>query len=465
MSLAGESHMQTKRIPCPTCTKGKADPPQVKHRRRTTPEQLKVLEHWFDVNPKPDNNLREWLASELGMTKRNIQVWFQNRRAKVKGLAMKEKAAQTKASASGSDSENPPGNSTADPPSSDRKPANASTTSQRPVIEPLTIIPPVSNTVPRHVSTVPRPPLISQPASQPAVQQMLLPPVNTVNMGRRVSLANGEAAMIETWVAKRMAAGRNNANRAAGIPGFSPRSPSMGTAAAARRASIPYPPPINANGTFAFPQTAMSPLTRPMPSTLYLAAMRNNTRRSSVPGIPPVGTAQLISSAPFTPPRIGSGSYQVPSSTGRSTRDLSPIKDVDHDSGAAHSQPSFVFDEPASDLSATYLSTPVSTYAPNPNGGSTEAPFAPNAPLPNPAFSFGAPPDNNAQPAISDEEIHLWMTLQRGRLSSMASINSTYAESAGTQDGSDHTVEWNSGLVESSPQPNGFEADARRASA
>jgi hypothetical protein len=51
----------------------------VKHRRRTTPEQLKVLEHWFDINPKPDNNLREWLAQELGMTKRNVQVWFQNR--------------------------------------------------------------------------------------------------------------------------------------------------------------------------------------------------------------------------------------------------------------------------------------------------------------------------------------------------------------------------------------------------
>ena len=52
---------------------------QVKHRRRTTPEQLKVLEHWFEINPKPDNSLREWLAVELGMSKRNVQVWFQNR--------------------------------------------------------------------------------------------------------------------------------------------------------------------------------------------------------------------------------------------------------------------------------------------------------------------------------------------------------------------------------------------------
>lgn len=53
--------------------------PKVRHRRKTSPEQLKVLEHWFNVNPKPDNHLREWLATELGMTKRNIQVWFQNR--------------------------------------------------------------------------------------------------------------------------------------------------------------------------------------------------------------------------------------------------------------------------------------------------------------------------------------------------------------------------------------------------
>ncbi|ORX38889.1 hypothetical protein BD324DRAFT_648994 [Kockovaella imperatae] len=69
-------------------------PAEVKHRRRTTPDQLRVLEHWFKVNPKPDNNMREWLALELGMTKRNIQVWFQNRRAKVKSIALKERAAQ-----------------------------------------------------------------------------------------------------------------------------------------------------------------------------------------------------------------------------------------------------------------------------------------------------------------------------------------------------------------------------------
>lgn len=52
---------------------------EVKHRRRTTPEQLRVLEHWFNINPRPDNQVREWLAGQLGITKRNVQVWFQNR--------------------------------------------------------------------------------------------------------------------------------------------------------------------------------------------------------------------------------------------------------------------------------------------------------------------------------------------------------------------------------------------------
>ena len=66
-------------VPMPQVQVPDEDGQKVKHRRRTTPEQLKVLEHWFDINPKPDNNLREWLASELGMTKRNVQVWFQNR--------------------------------------------------------------------------------------------------------------------------------------------------------------------------------------------------------------------------------------------------------------------------------------------------------------------------------------------------------------------------------------------------
>ncbi|BGP00277.1 Proteophosphoglycan 5 [Rhodotorula toruloides ATCC 204091] len=66
------------------------DPFKVKHRRRTSAQQLKVLEHHFEINPKPDLATRKKLSEVLEMTPREVQVWFQNRRAKVKKL--KERA-------------------------------------------------------------------------------------------------------------------------------------------------------------------------------------------------------------------------------------------------------------------------------------------------------------------------------------------------------------------------------------
>ncbi|KAF8588717.1 hypothetical protein K439DRAFT_1323113, partial [Ramaria rubella] len=50
-----------------------------KHRRRTTPEQLKVLEDTFKSDPKPNPALRKQLSHQLGMSPRVLQVWFQNR--------------------------------------------------------------------------------------------------------------------------------------------------------------------------------------------------------------------------------------------------------------------------------------------------------------------------------------------------------------------------------------------------
>lgn len=62
-------------------------PNEVKHRKRTTRQQLKVLEETFHKTQKPDGNVRKALALQLNMTPRNVQVWFQNRRAKDKNLA------------------------------------------------------------------------------------------------------------------------------------------------------------------------------------------------------------------------------------------------------------------------------------------------------------------------------------------------------------------------------------------
>jgi len=60
------------------------NPFHVKPRKRTSKEQLEVLEKTFETNVKPDAALRKTLAGKLGMTPRSVQVWFQNKRAKVK---------------------------------------------------------------------------------------------------------------------------------------------------------------------------------------------------------------------------------------------------------------------------------------------------------------------------------------------------------------------------------------------
>lgn len=65
------------------------NPFEIKHRRRTSRAQFKVLEKTFLENPKPNAAIRRWLAQKLVMTPRGVQVWFQNRRAKEKSVNAK----------------------------------------------------------------------------------------------------------------------------------------------------------------------------------------------------------------------------------------------------------------------------------------------------------------------------------------------------------------------------------------
>jgi Homeodomain-containing transcription factor len=59
--------------------------PNVNRKRsRATPEQLAILEATFEKNTSPNSKLREALAEQVHMSERSIQIWFQNRRAKVK---------------------------------------------------------------------------------------------------------------------------------------------------------------------------------------------------------------------------------------------------------------------------------------------------------------------------------------------------------------------------------------------
>lgn len=297
----------------------------------------------------------------------------------------------------------------------------------------------------------------------------LLPPAV---MGRRVSIANGEAAHISLFIQKRQN------GKAVYSPGRSPN----GQVGNARRGSIPYPTPLLAPG-YGSPNVnplspRASPVVRPMPSQLHLAAMRNNTRRASMPG-----AAQLISSGPFTPPRNVSGQAgQGVLSMGRVTRELSPIKDHCEDSNRSL--------YPETGFTTTFVTPPSSTYLPNgdslptdstaqfssPADGMPYTPFDPTSstgPLPNPSFQFGQQTSQDGSHlgqgmlmgmnltastggGMADDQIYMMMMQQRGRMGSIGSIG-TYTTENGTEGSEWGGGDWLAG-------PDGFEPGSRRSS-
>lgn len=62
----------------------KVDALSSRKRRRLLPQETEFLIHVFEQCPRPSTQVRDYLAARLGMSARNIQIWFQNRRAKVK---------------------------------------------------------------------------------------------------------------------------------------------------------------------------------------------------------------------------------------------------------------------------------------------------------------------------------------------------------------------------------------------
>jgi hypothetical protein len=71
-----------------TTTTNSQPPPSTNNKKRTraTPEQLAILEDTFKTNTSPNSKVREALAEKVNMSERSIQIWFQNRRAKMKAM-------------------------------------------------------------------------------------------------------------------------------------------------------------------------------------------------------------------------------------------------------------------------------------------------------------------------------------------------------------------------------------------
>lgn len=63
-----------------------------KKRQRTSPDQLAILEQIFQTDKMPSQQTRVQLADQLGMSSRRVQIWFQNKRAKVKRGQTKSEA-------------------------------------------------------------------------------------------------------------------------------------------------------------------------------------------------------------------------------------------------------------------------------------------------------------------------------------------------------------------------------------
>ncbi|KAJ9115916.1 hypothetical protein QFC22_005059 [Naganishia vaughanmartiniae] len=364
------------------------DPYVVKHRKRTSPEQLAILEDAFEENQKPTADARKLIAEKIGMTPRSVQVWFQNRRQKRKSLAKKE--------------------AEGDPAETNETQAlhSAYSTQNSSGMEP-----PVVNVVDPYNGQV--------SLQDEGWTRAQIPPRGVAH------LRAAEANFTATDPSSSRRGSSSQQQSIAGV-GAIKSTPFMGQA---RRGSLPYPPPAGSpnNATFSAKPLSASPgLVRTVSGSsvlrpqlpLRLAIALNNGRRASLPI-----SSQTVSLGPFTPPRIGARSLNQ--STLMAIADdehlLHPMAGVTNGYLASHSalaHGSFANNSDESGDTTPEAKVENSEYGP----------------LPHPGFSFGqatAATQNGSSTTTLFMPSHTQMpqlppsaTVYRDRMGSMASTMS-----------------------------------------
>ncbi|KAG6812021.1 hypothetical protein H0H92_004683 [Tricholoma furcatifolium] len=207
-------------------------PNEVKHRKRTTTTQLRTLEAVFKRDTKPNGPLRVELATQLGMTARGVQVWFQNRRAKEKNKASKTSKKDDDEQESSGD----------DKPSS--KPTSAAKSTDISNVSPPTL----------QINTEP----VTSPVEEPSVDPHALYAARNIHSYRRGSLPVNVFPSAE----------------------LSPQSPSLDEfdpyarrcsvdASLQRLATNPYAPLARAKNGAIYGPRAIAPIRRPFCRTPY----------------------------------------------------------------------------------------------------------------------------------------------------------------------------------------------------
>ncbi|KAB5573400.1 hypothetical protein DKX38_000594 [Salix brachista] len=68
------------------------------NKRRFSDEQIKFLEFMFESESRPESRTKQQLAKELGLEPRQVSIWFQNRRARLRTKQIEKEYSILKAS-------------------------------------------------------------------------------------------------------------------------------------------------------------------------------------------------------------------------------------------------------------------------------------------------------------------------------------------------------------------------------